>query len=363
MKILFVLEHYHPYIGGAETLFRDLSRALAANGHEVRVITTRYRADLPTRETIAGVEIKRVRCFNRFLFSAFALPAVVRWAGWADFVHTTTYNAALPAWLGARLRRRKVIITFHELWGDLWLRLPFLSPFSARLFRAYEALVLALPFDHYIAVSDFTARSLVEGGVGKAKVRRIYNGLDYTSFSGERHQPPEHFTYTYFGRLGVSKGLDLIIPAAAQFQQNNPQAILRLIIPKRPAGMYQEVIQLLNQYGLTDKIELRHELSEADLREAVLTSSCVLITSYSEGFCFVAAETASAGVPIISSGRGALPETVSGPHLVMPEMSAAALTDCLEQAKAGEWAFSPLRKFTASNSVATYLEFYAEILE
>ncbi|OAV44843.1 glycosyltransferase family 4 protein [Lewinella sp. 4G2] len=361
MKLLFVLEHYHPYIGGAETLFTTLCESLAQNGHEIRVITTRYRPDLPAEEALNGVIVERINCRNRFLFSALALPAVIKWAGWADLVHTTTYNAAFPAWVGAKFRGTKTVITFHEYWGALWNKLPFLSSTAAWVYRAYERFILALPFDNYVAVSNFTALALVRGGVASDRVRRIYNGLDYTRYEGSELQAPDLFTYTYFGRLGVSKGLDLIIPAAAEFRKTYPKSKLRLIIPKGPAGMYRNILAMIDHEGIGEYVELLHELPEAELRSAVNTSSCVLITSYSEGFCFVAAETAAAGIPIISSGRGALVETVSGPHLTMQEMSVPALVQCLTRAYRSEWDETPLKRFPLRESIDQYLEFYAEI--
>lgn len=357
MKILFVLEHYHPYIGGAETLFQLLTESLAKN-HEVRVITTRFRADLPAREVRQGVAIRRINCGNRFLFSVVAVPAVVRSARWADVVHTTTYNAALPAWIGAKLTGKKVIVTFHEVWGALWTQLPFLSRPAAWAFRLFERLLLALPFDRYVAVSDFTARTLVQYGVEKSKVVRIYNGLVYADFAGYHQQPPAIFTYTYFGRLGVSKGLELLIPAAAAFRARHPDSRLRLIIPRRPAAMFRRVTDLLGRHGLNDYVELLHELPLDALRQRVCTSSCVVIPSYSEGFCFVAAEAVAMGVPVVSSGRGALAETVSGPHVTMASQRVSALVDALELAYREEWTITKKASYPLNQSVREYEAFY-----
>jgi glycosyltransferase involved in cell wall biosynthesis len=357
MKILFVLEHYHPYIGGAETLFQLLAEALAEQ-HEVRVITTRYRAELPARETRRSVDIRRINCRNRFLFSVMAVPAVIRWARWAEVVHTTTYNAALPAWVGAKVAGKKVIVTFHEVWGKLWTRLPFLSRPAAWAFRLFERLLLALPFDRYVAVSDFTARTLVQYGVDESRVVRIHNGLDYADFEGYNHQPPAQFTYTYFGRLGVSKGLELLLPAAAAFRDRHPDSCLRLIIPRRPAAMFRTITDLIAHHQLGDYVELLHELPIEALRHRVSTSSCVVIPSYSEGFCFVAAEAVAMNVPIVSSGQGALAETVSGRHVTMAGQTANALADALEIAYQGQWTETKKASYPLSQSVREYEAFY-----
>jgi len=97
MKILFVLEHFYPYIGGAEKLFYTLSTNLASQGYEVVVVTTRYDKKLKSNEEHEGVKIIRVNCFNRFGFTVFSLPKVIEHAKDCNLIHTTTYNAALPA--------------------------------------------------------------------------------------------------------------------------------------------------------------------------------------------------------------------------------------------------------------------------
>lgn len=362
MRILFVLEHYPPYIGGAETLFGQLAEQLVKKGHEVRVVTTRFSPELPARETRSGVSIRRINCRNRFLFSVLALPAAWREARWADVVHTTTYNAAPPAWLAAKLMGKKAVITFHEFWGDLWLQLPFLSCFQARAYRAFERFVLRLSFDHYIAVSDFTARTLVQNGVKEAKVIRIYNGLDYDEFTGLKHRPAPGFHYTFFGRLGVSKGLDLLLPAAAELRKTQPEARLQLVIPLRPAAMLQRINELIDELDIRDVTEVYHELSDEDLRELLLTSSCVVIPSYSEGFCFAAAEAVAMGIPVISSGRGALVETVGGKFLKMEEMNREALVQALHLAARGGYEERPATQYSLADSVDAYLEFYSGVL-
>ena len=112
MKILFVLEHFYPYIGGAEKLFYVLTRALAKKGHEVVVVTTRFDRQLSSKEIHQGVTILRVNCWNRFAFTFLSIPTILREARNCSIIHTTTYNAALPAILAGQIRRKPVYVTF-----------------------------------------------------------------------------------------------------------------------------------------------------------------------------------------------------------------------------------------------------------
>ena len=59
-RILMVSQRLYPYIAGAEVQALGLARALATAGAHVRVVTTRLAPDLPEREVLDGVEVRRL---------------------------------------------------------------------------------------------------------------------------------------------------------------------------------------------------------------------------------------------------------------------------------------------------------------
>lgn len=357
-KILFVLEHFHPYIGGAEKLFYVLTTALAKEGYEITVVTTLFDKKLPAEEIHEGVKIVRVNCFNRFAFTVLSLPKVIRFARKCDIIHTTTYNAALPAAFAGKLLGKPVFVTFHEVWGKLWQQLPFTSFFERNAFYLFEKMLLKLPFEKFIAVSEFTKRELIKNGIPATKIERIYNGIDYDLFKNYSPTPPKVFTFTYFGRLGISKGLNLLIPAAAEFRKQFPDTKLKLIIPKYPEALFQKIMNLIEKHDLKNYIEFHHNLPREELYQQLLSSSCVVISSYSEGFCFAAAETVALKIPIISSHQGALTETVSGKFIALEEMTVTNLADALAEAYYYNWKKIPIRYFHLADSVECYKRLY-----
>lgn len=363
MKLLFVLEHFHPYIGGAEQLFAQLTSALVKNGYEVSVVTTRHRSDLPTKEVWKGVKIYRVLCVNRYFFTVLSLGRILQQARQCDFIHTTTYNAAIPAYLVGKLLNKKVIITFHEVWGKLWLKLPFIASWQKQLYYAFERLLLNLSFDRYIAVSNYTKGRLARAGIPTEKISMIYNGLDYQVFKNYRHIPTSNFTYTYFGRLGVSKGLDILLPAAQKFYATHPASQLILIIPKTPKSIFKRLINRIQQLQLEKHIIRLHNLSKPELYKTLCQSSCVVIPSYSEGFCFAAVEANALQVPIISSQKGALMEVVSGCYLPLETLDAKSLYEALLKAQKGEWKRLPIKKFKLEKTIQQYLNLYKGLLK
>jgi len=358
MRILFVLEHYYPSIGGVEKLFNSLAESLVKQGFDVQVITLRSEKDTPKEEILNEVKIKRLNLINRFFFTFFSLRPIIKLARNADIIHTTSYNAAFPAYFAAKRTGKKVIITFHEVWGKLWFKLPFVSLFSKCSFYLYEKLILRLKFDKFIAVSNSTEQRLIENGVDKDRITRLYNGIDYSQFSKTEKQPPDEFTYAFFGRLGISKGLDILIKAAKRFYLENPESRLKLIIPNKPAGIYRKVSKLINSCNLNGHIIKLHNLHPEVLEKELLNSNCVVIPSYSEGFCYAAAEAIAMGIPVISSHQGALKEVVSGKYIQMAEMNEKALYDALIKAKNGVWDESEVKYFKLSENISNHVELY-----
>lgn len=363
MRILFVLEHYHPYIGGAEYLFTQLTQRLAKKGFQVTVVTTRYDRALAAEETLEGVRIIRVRCYNRYLFTLFSLPRIFSAARFCGLIHTTTYNAAFPAWLAGKILRKPVVVTFHEVWGKLWSQLPFTSKWQKWGYYLYEQLVLKLSFHQYIAVSNYTKSGLEQAGIPPKKITVIFNGLDEADFQAYQYKAPPTFTYTFFGRLGISKGLNLLLPAAQQFYAQHPESRLQLIIPQYPKPMFRKIQKIISQLQLENHIILLHDLPQKELYRTLSRSSCVVIPSYSEGFCFAAAEAVALKVPVITSQRGALNEVVSGPFMEITPFTVSGLLNALVKAAKGQWQEMPRRFFPIDDTIEKHIALYGYLLD
>ncbi|MCB0520267.1 MAG: glycosyltransferase family 4 protein [Lewinellaceae bacterium] len=365
LHVLFVLENYYPNIGGVETLFKSLAENLARNGHRVTILTTRLSLSDPPKEIQGNIAIHRYRFLNRYFFTLFAIFPVLKHARCCDLVHTTSYNAALPAYLGARLLGKKIVVTFHEVWASLWLTLPFMGWLPKRLHYLFEQMLLRLDFDRFVGVSGSTSESLRKAGVPAERVMTIYNGINYQDFTetDAATAPKKNsiFTYTYFGRLGMSKGLDILLEAARLFRQQCPDSRLKLIVPTQPAGFLKQILGDIEKKGLAGHVSILHHLTFGQLKMELASSDCTVIPSYSEGFCFAAAESIALGVPVVSSGRAALKEVVSGRFIEMEDMTPGALAAALQKARVGEWRQTPLKKFELSDTIAAYENLYFQL--
>lgn len=363
MKILFVLEYYYPNVGGIEKLFKNIAEALVQNGDEVLILTNRFDRSLKKNEIIHGVKIKRLGSFNRFFFTLLSLPQILKLGNNYDIIHTTSYNAALPAWIASKLLKKKVIITFHEVWDKLWFTLPFINPFQKIAYYLFEQIILRLKFDKYIAVSNSTQESLISQGIDHKRVLRIYNGIEYPILKNANTHTQENFSFTYLGRLGISKGLELLIPTAKAFILRYPGSTFKMITPDNPKNIYRKIKRLIRKNKLQNDILLLHNLSEKETQKELLSSHCIVITSHSEGFCFVAAEAAALKIPIISSNKKALTEVVSGEYIALGELTKKSLFDALVKAKNSNFEFTPLRKFILKDCTNEYQKLYNELIK
>lgn len=221
MKILFLLDLYKPHIGGVEILFENVINGLIEKGHDVVVLTSRFQPDIPEYEKISEqLEIYRVG-HNRYDFMFYCLKKGIALARQCDIIHTTTYNATIPASIIAQITGRKVVLTVHEIFGQLWYRFMGSKGF---FFKLFESLVFLFPYDRYLCVSNYTKNSIrLAFGLSDEKLRTVYNGIDYALWNPENFTKYEairktlsgndYFLGLFFGRPGISKGLEYYIRA------------------------------------------------------------------------------------------------------------------------------------------------------
>lgn len=362
MKILFILEYYYPHIGGVETLFRNLTESLSELGHEITVLTNKHDKSLPKEEKRGNISIKRLSLNNRYLFTFFSVFTAVKLARDHELIHTTSYNAAVPAYVASKLTGTKAIITFHEVWGKLWFNLPWLSQPTRILNYCFEQMILKMNFLKFIAVSHFTQNALLEQGVNPNSVGKIYNGIDYSEYINKiPEDKKKNKTFIYFGRVGVSKGIDIILQAVEALLKERSDFKVKLILPQKSDRLTKKVIRNINNQQLSEHVLIQHSIPFDLLKETVSDALAVIIPSYSEGFCFAAVETMAIGTPIISSGRGALKEVVGGPYLEFQEMKGSSLKEKMKEALNGKWDHLPLQKFELRDSVEKYLKLYEDL--
>ncbi|MDP8202779.1 MAG: glycosyltransferase family 4 protein [Candidatus Tenebribacter burtonii] len=370
LTILMVLDNYFPYIGGAETMFQKVAEGLIELGYEVVLVCPLIIKKTAKFEIINGVQVHRVLCGNRYLYTFLALPLVLKLAKKASLIHTTTYNAAPIAWLSGKITKKKVIITIHELLGKLWWqRLNFISALGH---WGFERFLIKLPFDRFIAVSNSTRRSLTNRKVDSERIFVIYHGIDDELFNPNNVDVEDirrdlgvnkHFTYLFFGRPGISKGLEFLIRAVPKIKDNIPESKLILLLGSEPHSRFRMIKKLIIDLNISENVIVLESVSRSELPNYLSAADCVVVPSLSEGFGFSAAESCALDRPIVVSEVGALPEVVSGRVCWVKPGDSNSIYDGVLAAYNKQWELIPKKKFHWKDSIEKYVRVFKELCE
>ncbi|MBI2142996.1 glycosyltransferase family 4 protein [Candidatus Woesearchaeota archaeon] len=373
MNILFVIENYLPHIGGVEMVFKNLAEGLVKKGHSATIITHRIKGTA-AEETINGVKVKRVSCLgSRYLFTFLAIPAAIAAARKADIVHTTTFNGVFPAWVAAKLNRKPLVATIHEVWIGKWREYTDFGWLKSLLHDWTERLIYLLPaVDKFVAVSNSTRQQLLR--IGKKNAVTIYNGVDYGHFNPKKrsgaavrkkYSLQNKYALLVYGRPGPSKGIEYAISAMKEIATGIPNAKMLLLLSrdKQYTKKYSQILQLIKKLRLEDKIVNIPPVPHSDLPDYIMAADCVVVPSISEGFGYTAAEAAAMGKPIVASDTTSLPEVVSGKHILVQPKNSKEIAAAVASMHKGKCHKTQLRKFTIEENVRSYLSLYGTLVK
>ena len=374
MRILLVTEYYPPHVGGVEVVFNNLARELVKRGHDCHVVTCRVPHSKKYEEC-EGVKIHRIsvpRNKDRYWFGLLAIPTTLKLASRVDLIHTTTFTAAIPAWLVSKVLRKRCVITVHEVWSGLWSELAGMNCVSARFHRFLEKAIISLCFDKYVCVSRYTRNCLRLLGIKDEKLGVIYNGIDHELFNPAKADGKgtraklgvgNNFIYMYYGRAGISKGLEYLIEAVPIIAGDIPDSRLLLILGDEPKDRRRHIIEMIGRLRIDNQVILLRPVPKGELPSYIAASDCVVVPSLSEGFGFMAAEACAMERPIVSTDVASLPEVVSGKYVLVNPRSPNEIAGAISKVYHGDVETSPKKTFTWNECADSYLKVYEDLLK
>ena len=232
---------------------------------------------------------------------------------------------------------------------------------EARIFMRVER-VLERYTSGLIFESAYAARVYSERVSAPAVAQRIVpNGLQPEDFAVT--EPVASGTSVLFiGELRAIKGIEFLIDALAELNLQRP--VTATIVGSGPStdALKAKVAAL----GLVERITFTGALPA---RDAFSLGRVMVVPSLAESFPYVVLEAAAAGLPLISTDVGGIPEIVAGTDTALiPPGSVPALVSALNatladpeaaRAKALRLRANVERKFTVAGMTSDILAFYA----
>jgi glycosyltransferase involved in cell wall biosynthesis len=279
---------------------------------------------------LSGVPVKtRAGRLPRRLGAAVTRLAGDRYAGLAnalagaDIVHAEE----LGYWFAADAARAKNAAGYR-LVQTVWETLPLGDAFRNRGARRNRAAVLGAT-DLFLAATDRARSALLLEGVPAERVEVCPPGIDVDRFSSTAAPAGDHLILSP-GRLVWEKGHHDVIRALAALRQGlagEVEAQPRLMIVG--AGPEEERLRAhAAELGVGDAVEIRSAAYD-EMPSLFASASCMVLASlpsagcmlhpldvphcfWEEQFGMVLAEGMAAGLPILASRSGAIPEVLAG---------------------------------------------------
>ena len=303
----------------------ELVRAYtAAHDDQVTIFTSSWK-DRPAPGTASQLRARvvdrrlPVRVLN-YLWHRIEWPPIETVAGPADVVH-----AAHPLMIPARSAAR--IVTIHDLF---FLTSP--EQTRAEIRRDYAALA----GDHARRAEAIVTSSQYTKGLIVKRLRvdadRVYTcpfGAPRWTMLGRDANVPRDGYLLFVGTLEPRKNVGVLLDAYAHLLRTMPDAP-RLVIAGGATPDAAPWLARLSGDALRGRVEHIGYFAN-ERREALYAGARALVMpSLDEGFGIPALEAMSAGVPVIASNRGSLPEVIGDAGTLLDALDvegfAAAMT-------------------------------------
>lgn len=323
MKLLLINNEFPPIGGGGSTVTKYALKHLVAAGHEVTLITSRFK-DLPHRETVHGALVIRIPAVRRYAdwcapweLITFGISAVVftwfySWRHRIDFIQAYfAVPAGFVAWVisyvsGPPFRRASIPYAVYFGGSDIpnanpsrfKLIYPFITPLLRAIWRRAEfRTVCSQELVRLAQASDPTSSFLL-----------IPNGVETARFKPVDRPPNAKVKLLFIGRLIPRKGFQRVVKALPQIRNLTATPFEVEVIG---TGTYlQQLDTLAADLGVADLIKYVGTISYDQLEVAYQAADIFVLTSLSEGMPAVILEAMGCGLPILASEVGGNNEIV-----------------------------------------------------
>jgi glycosyltransferase involved in cell wall biosynthesis len=303
VRILQQCIYFPPEVGGLESHAFYLCRELVRQGHQVTMMTSRTRPDVPERETMDGIDVVRKwfpKKRNPVGWASHTLatvPHYMRLAERADILHAQTFASAVPAMRARRKYGLPMVLTLHT---SHFLRLaerPAWKPVLRRIVRSADWLLAA----------SAEIRDVALGLHPHPRAEALTNGVDTDMFVPRPRTPRERPRLIVPRRLFEKNGVEFFIRALPLVRQE--LEVDALLVGDGPERGRLEA--LAAELGVSGMVTFRGAVPNTEMPALVADADVAVFPSLMEATSVAALEAMSCAVPVLATRVGGLPEIVS----------------------------------------------------
>ena len=348
MRILMVSWEYPPLIyGGLGRHVHGLAEALAADGHDVTVIS-QAMPGVAGEDEAGGARIIRAEAnapsddFAAWV-SALNHAQIARAAellnDWRpDVVHAHDWLAAEAGTTLAWRFGCPLVATIHATEAGLWNGW-LTTPLSLARHDT-EAWLVHSAARTIVCSAAMKAEVSNAFGVDPAELTEVPNAVDppaWQSTPDQRHAMRVRMSIAdgdplvvLAGRIEWEKGGDVAVRALPHIRHRHGGTQLVLA---GSGSQRSSLTELATEHDVAGAVHFAGHLDEGELAALLGAADVALVPSSYEPFGMVALEASASGTPVIAGAAGGLPEVVASGEtgLLVPPRDPAALADAVVQ--------------------------------
>jgi glycosyltransferase involved in cell wall biosynthesis len=324
MRIAMISEHASPLAalggtdaGGQNAHVAELSAALAAQGHEVRVYTRRDSPDPPEVVPVDGYEVVHVPAGPAVpLAKDELLPYMGDFAAWMgadwnsrwrpDVAHAHFWMSGLAAITAGRACDVPVVQTFHAL-GSVKRRHQGAADTSPKHRIAYER-QLGRAADRIIVQCQDEIRELLLLGIPRTAMTLVPSGVNTERFHPDGPAAPrgDRPRILSVGRLVERKGFEDLIRAMSLV----PDAECVIVGGTADQPYARLLRDLARRCQVADRVRLIGSVPAAEMPGWYRAADVLAAAPWYEPFGLTPLEAMACGVPVVGSAVGGIVDTV-----------------------------------------------------
>ena len=298
--------------GGAEQLMPTLLSHFNKETFEMRVCVLKVKTGNPISKELTNLGIPVDLIHANSLKNPFNLFRILSYLNkyQPDLIHTQLQYSDILGSIAAKIKRRPSTSTLHTL--------DAIDEHGSSLWRKKIRWVVLQRFcDQIITVSDKTREHHINvGKIPDGKTKTIYNGIHLSRFQDrnssklaeKKHElnlPSHHKIITTIAVLRELKGIQYMINALPMILRQYPNTTYLII----GEGAYANTLGgLIIDQRLEDHVVMAGH--RTDIPDMLAISDMFVLPSLRDALPTVLIEALAAGVPVVTTNVGGIPEII-----------------------------------------------------